>query len=134
MRGPPPPERLGDVRVRQRPLVLAANTVLGQRGGDGVAGRIVLAVALGDRPLHDRADALPDSPRRLPLRRPDRQQYLHDVGGAYAVDALAANLRHGVVPQAGSPLGGRFATVLPALRVDPDDLLDRLLEGRRAAC
>ena len=125
-------ERRGDLRVRERPLVLAANAVVRQRGGDRVPGRIVLAVALRDRPLHDRADPLPDASRGLPLRRPDRQQHLHDIGGVDAVHALRADLRHRVVPQAGAPLGGGLAAVLPVRRVDPDDRLDGLLEGRGA--
>ena len=79
------------------------------------------------------ADALPDAPRRFPLGRPDRQQHLHDVGGGDAVYALGADLRHGIVPEAGAPLGGGLAAVLPVLGVDPDDLLDGLLEGRSAA-
>ena len=45
----------------------------------------------------------------------------------------AADLRHGLVPQSGALLGGRFAAVLLVLGVDLDDLLDGLLEGRRAA-
>ena len=67
-----------------------------------------------------------------PLRGPDRQQNRHDVGGVDAIHALVADLRHGVVPQAGAPLRGGLAAVLPVLGVDPDDLLDGLLEGRRA--
>ena len=125
--------RLGDLRVRQRPLVLPAHAVLRQRGGYGVPCGVVLAVALRDRPFHHCADALPDAPRSFRLGGPDRKQHLHDVGGADAVHALAADLRHGVVAQAGAPLGGGLAAVLPVLGVDPDDLLHGLLEGRRAA-
>ena len=69
---------------------------------------------------------------RLAVSR-DRQQHFHDVGGADAIHALGADLRHGVVPQAGAPLRGGLAAVRPVLGVDPDDRLDGLLEGRRAA-
>ena len=128
-----PHERFGDLRIRERPLVPAAHAVLRQRGGDRVARRVVLAVALRGHPFQDRADTLPAAYRGLPLRRPDRHQDLHDVGGADAVHALRAHLRHRVVPRAGAPLCGGLAAVLPVLGVDPDDLLDGLLEGRHAA-
>ena len=41
-----PCKSFADPRVRERLLVLAAHAVPGQRGGDGVARRVVLAVAL----------------------------------------------------------------------------------------
>ena len=128
-----PSGRFGDLRVRQRPLVPAAHAVLRERGGNGVARRVVLAVALRDRPLHDGANPLADSAGGFPFRGPDRKQDLHDVGGGHAVHAFTADPRHGVVAQAGAPLGGGLAAVFPVFGVDLDDGLHGLLEGRGAA-
>ena len=133
------PSRRALVRVRRQPARAEAPSGAGGGRCSWAARRrsrprhgVVLAVALGHRPFHDRPDPLPNATRGLTLRCPDRQQHLHEVGGANAVDALAADLRDGVVPEAGAPLGGGLAAVLPVLGVYADDCLDGLFEGRCA--
>ena len=72
----------------------------------------------------DYGTPLPGS-RRFTLTKP-----IHDIGGADAVDALRAYLRHSIVPQARAPQRGGLTAVLPVLGVDLDNLLDGLLEDR----
>ena len=66
-----PFQRRPNPLVRQCRLVLDADTVPGKRGTDGVAGRVVLPVPLGDRPLHHGSDPLADHPRRHALPVPE---------------------------------------------------------------
>ena len=96
--------------------------------GDRVACRVVLAVALRDGPLHDGTDALADAPGGFPLRRPDRKQCGHDVGGGDPVDALAAEVGEGVVALARKRhWAADYAAVLPVLGLYPRWRWDRAL-------
>ena len=71
--------RRAHVRIGERRLMLPPDSVLRECCADGVTCGVVLAVALRNRPLHDRADPLPDPSRRLPLRAPDREEDGHHV-------------------------------------------------------
>ena len=105
--------------------VLEAYAILRQAGGDGVACRVVLPVALRNGPLHDRADALRT---RLAVSR-----FVDQIGSrtsmTFAVVMRSTRLRpifrHRVVPQGSMAR----AAVFPVLQVDLDDRLDGLLEG-----
>ena len=109
--------------------MLAHGSCLRQRGGDRVARGVVVAVALGDGPFHDRADPLAHAPHGLGLGVPVRDQDRHHVGGGDLVDPFAAEPLHGVVPERRPPLLLALAGVLPAFAVNADDGLDRLGEG-----
>ena len=80
-------------------VLATAYSTLGQGCGDGVAGRIVLPVALGHRPLHHRPDSLPDPPSRLSLLGPDRHQRRQHVRRGDLAHQLAPQLRQGVLTQ-----------------------------------
>ena len=110
-------------------LVPAHAAVLRQRGGDRVAGGVVVAVALRDGPLHHRADPLAHAAHGLVLGVPVRDQHGHHVGGGDLVDPLAAEPLHGVVPERRPPLLLALSGVLPAFAVDGDHGLERVREG-----
>ena len=76
------------VRTRNSKASLTATTA-----SDCRTVRIVQPVALGNRPLHYRANPLPHPPGRLVLLVPDRQQDGHDIGRADPIHPLLANLR-----------------------------------------
>ena len=101
---------------------------LGQRRGNGVARRVVVAVPLRDRPLHHRADALAHPAGGHALGGPDGQQHRHDVGGGDGVDALSRQARQDVVAHARAPLA-LGAPALPVPGVDRDYGLIGLREG-----
>ena len=102
-----PLHRRLNLRVRQRPLVPDANAVLRQRCSNGVAGRVVFAESLRDRPLHHGSDSLAHHPRRhaLPVPEVVGEQHAHHVGGRDLVDRLLADAGQGVSPQRATPLG-----------------------------
>ena len=104
-----------------------------QRRHHGVAGGVVVAVALRDRPLHHRRDALADLPGHARRRRPDRRQHGHDVGGGDGVDALAPDAGEGVTAQRGAPPPGEPRSALPAGLADGDHGLEGVGECRGAA-
>ena len=108
----------------------AHTATLGQCGGDSVAGGVVAPMALRHGPLHDRPDTLAHASHGLGLGVPVRDEHRHHICGGDLVDALAAELRHGVVPEARPPLHFALAAILPALAVDGDHGLGRLREGR----
>lgn len=85
-------------------MVLLENAVLQECRTGGVASRIVLAIALRDGPLHDRADSLAHSSSRLALFVPDRQQHGRDVGGGNIAEAELPESRDRVVAKASPPL------------------------------
>ena len=109
--------------------MLANAAALGQCGGDGVAGGVVVPMALRHGPLHHRPDTLAHPAHGLGLGVPVRDEHRHHVRGGDFVDALATQPRHGVVPEARSPLRLALSAVLPALAVDADHDLGRLGEG-----
>ena len=65
-----PLDSLAYFRIRERPVMPGPDAVLGERRPDGLPGRVVLPVALGDRPAHHRPDPRPHPPRRHPLLVP----------------------------------------------------------------
>ena len=104
----------------------------GQRRRDGVASRVVGAVALGDRPLHHRADAPPDATCGFPFGGPDRQQDSHHVGGGDLVHGHVAELGQRVGGQARTPLVLGLAAVLPVAVVYGDHRLAGFGKGGHA--
>ena len=83
-------ERGADLGEGEGALVPAHAAVLRQRGGDRVAGGVVVAVALRDGPLHHGADPLAHAPHGFGLGVPVRDQDGHHVGGGDLVDPSAA--------------------------------------------
>ena len=126
-------ERGGDLGEGQRPAVGGADLRARQRGHHGVAGGVVVAVAFGDGPLHDRVDALADLPGHARRRRPDRCQHGHDVGGGDGVDALAPDAGEGVALERGAPPPGELRPALPAGLADGDHRIEGVGERRGAA-
>ena len=129
IRCPHPGERGPDLPEGQGALMLAHAATLGQRGGDSVAGWVVASMALRHGPLHHRPDALAHAAHGLGLGMPVRNEHRHHVWGGDLVNALAAEPRHGVVPEARPPLHLALAAILPALAMDGDHGLGRLREG-----
>ena len=76
----------GDIAVRQCAMVLDPTVLLRQCRAEHVAARVVGTVALGDRPLHDRADAMAYPPGGFGLGRPDREKDGHHIGGRDLAD------------------------------------------------
>ena len=128
-----PRERRAHLGVRQGAVVAARSGVARQRGRERVAGGVVGAVALGDGPLHHRADALAHGARGVALGEPDRQQHVHDVGAGDGVDGHGAEPGQHVVAQGCAPAMLGPAVGLPAPGVDRDDRLARFGEGRCGA-
>ena len=84
--------------------MLCRDAILGERRADGLAGRVVLPVALRHRPAHHRADPLPNPTRRHPLLVPDREQDPHHVRSSDPVYRPAPELRHPGVPKSRAPV------------------------------
>ena len=88
----------GDVAVGQRLVVLDLVAAAGQRPAHR-DGRVVGAVAFGDGPRHDGADAAFEFPRRFPARLPDGQYDGEYVLGGDLGDRHVGETRVGVAPQ-----------------------------------
>ena len=117
----------------QRPQVPPHYRVSGQCLRQGVTRRIVLSIALGDGPLHHRADPLAQSACGFGLVMPDRGEYRQHVGRGHLGDGERAKMRMRVLLQRGSPLRGVLG-VAPAGAVQRQDLRGSLLERRYAPC
>ena len=117
----------------QRPLVSPHDRVSGQRLRQGVARGIVLSIALGDGPLHHRADALAHAACGFGLVMPDRGEYRQHVGRGHLGHGERAKMRMCVLLQRSSPLRGVLG-VAPAGAVQRQDLRGSLFEGRHAPC
>ena len=107
----------------------APEAVPGERRADGLAGRVVLPVALGHRPAHHRRDPGPHPHHPLSLLVPDRQQDRHHVRGVDPAHRPQSKPRHRLVSQARAPQLLGPAAVLPPGRMDRNDLLHGLGEG-----
>ena len=125
-------ESLADVAVRQGPPVPYRRGPPRERREQRIPRRVVGPVALGHRPLHDRADSVQHLPRRHVLARPQRQQHRHHVRRRHPVDGDAGELREGVIAEAALPLARGLAALAPAALVDREDLVRSLLERRDA--
>ena len=67
--------------MRQGSLMLSANAVVGQRRANGIARRIIIAMALRNAPFHDGADTLAYPSSGFPARVPNGRQHIHHVAG-----------------------------------------------------
>src|SRR5688572_5019418 len=90
--------------------------LLRQTVGDAVDGVVAGAVAGSLRPIEDDAYALPDAPRGLGLREPDRRERAQHVGRLNGVDATTAEYGKGVHLERIDPLR-RVLFVLPVRSV-----------------
>ena len=117
----------------QRPQVSPHDRLPGQRLRLGVARRIVPSIALGDGPLHHRADALAHAACGFRLVMPDRGEYCQHVGRGHLGHRKRAKMWMRVLLQRGSPLR-RVLGVAPAGAVQRQDLRGSLLERRHARC
>ena len=122
-----------DLVMRQRPEMTRRRAVApGQRRADRLAGGVVGAPALRDRPQHDLADALAHTLRRRRRAAPDRRKHRHHVRRADGGDGERAETRESVTFEDRKPLPGMF-------RAPPRGAMERvhgprrLGEGRDAA-
>ena len=129
-------QRVGYFAMRECPEVPGGDSILRQRGSNGVARRIVVSEAVRDRPLQDRANTSAHLLRRDRLGGPNRQQDAHHVGRGDVAYTTSSDSRHCMVAKRCPPLLGRLAAVLPSRRMHLDDLVGRLCKGRynRVGC
>ena len=111
-------------------MVFLGNSILWQSRADGAAGGIVLAIALGDGPLHDCSDPLAHPSRGLAFLIPDWQQDGHDVRRGDITHVHLTQPWHRIVPQTCPPLCGGLSSVLPSRLVDSDHCLGGVRERR----
>ena len=98
---------VGNVTVVERPEV-SLDRWHGRQGAvDGLAGRVVLDVAVGLAPCERRPDGAAELPGGRGFRRPDGIQHGEHVGAVDAVDPPLADARERVSLQRGQPRGGR---------------------------
>ena len=123
-------DRLADLDVRHRAMVLGTMHLRAERGGDGaLRGRVVGTVALPDRPLKHGADALAGGVGAGRYRVPDRAEHPHHVGSCDPRH-LDGTERTGVTLERGAKLTGHGVSILPGGSADRDHLLDRAYERR----
>ena len=123
-----PADRFADFRIRQRLVMFLLPPLLWQCRTNGVDG-IIVAVALGNGPAHDRTDALAHPPCGFALRIPDWRDHTEHVAGPNGVNALAHE-RPGVVAQTGTPLRFGLRAFAPNAALYVQHLFERLGERR----
>ena len=110
-------------------MTLARALVPGKHGANGVAGRVVLSVALGHSPFHDRRQALTHATGGFRLVVPDGRKHVQHIGGV--------DIRHRAFAQTGIDIGaqGRLPLcavlcIAPGRAMQVDDRRGRSFKGR----
>ena len=122
--------RFANLRIRQRRLMPGPDAGPGKRCADGVSGRVVLPIALRDRPAHHGQDALPHPAGSLPLSAQMGRRTAIASAVAVRLTGHFSASPHCVVAEARPPSLLLPAAVRPTRHLDGDHRVDGHPEGR----
>ena len=95
-----------DIAVVKRTIMLLGAMIARKRISEDGTGRIIGAIAVGNRPLHDHADTLTDPPGGRGNDEPDGGENIHEIRGRERGDGNTAKAREHVLLQQSDPDGG----------------------------